>query len=109
MREFWLGLIASITLSIGVLGFIPSAAGAESFTDVKLTEEQKKEMSALQKEVMEQKKEIINKYIEYGVFTEEKGQKIISHLEKHYNKLKQNGFVPKLDKKHSKHHHERDS
>ena len=82
MSKFWLGLMATIVLFVGAIGFIPAEIGAEGFSNVKLTEEQKKEMSSLQKRAFEQKKEIINKYVEYGVFTEEKGQKIISHLEK---------------------------
>ncbi|KHF40742.1 YckD family protein [Halalkalibacter okhensis] len=99
MRKLMLGLVVAALLTIGVMPVV----GAEEPADVKLTEEQKTEMAGLHKELFDQKKEIITKYVEYGVFTEEKGQKIISHIDKHYNKLEENGFVPKWDKKH--HHH----
>ena len=104
MNKFWLGVMATVLLSVGTMGFNPVEAGAETPTDVKLTEEQQEEMSNLQKDALEKKKEIINKYVEYGVFTEEKGQKIISHIEERYSKLEQNGFVPKWEKDHKKHH-----
>jgi len=100
--------MTAVLLSIGTIGTITSEAGAESPADVKLTQEQQTEMSILQKDALNQKIAIINKYIEYGVFTEEKGQKIISHLEERYNKLEQNGFIPKWDKAH-KNHHNKDS
>ena len=104
LKKIWLGVMASILLSIGTVGFMPSETKAEGIpVDVKLTAEQQDEMSILQKEALEQKKKIINKYVEYGVFTEEKGQKIISHLEERYNRLEQNEFVPKWDKKHKNH------
>jgi len=104
MKKIWLGVMASVLLSIGSLGFMPTETGAMGVpADVKLTAEQQEEMSILQKEALEQKKEIINKYVEYGIFTEEKGQKIISHIEEHYKKLEQNEFVPKWDHKHKNH------
>jgi len=102
MKRIWLGLMAAIVLTIGAIGIMPSETGAEG-SEIKLTEEQKNEMADLQKAVINQKKEIINKYVEYGVFTEEKGQKIISHLDKRYNELEKNGFIPQ--KRHGKHHH----
>ncbi|MFC7060316.1 DUF2680 domain-containing protein [Halobacillus seohaensis] len=104
MNKVWLGLIVAFLLSIGTMGFLPSETEAEGFSDVKLTEEQQKEMAILQKEAFNQKKEIINKYVEYGVFNEEKGLKMISKFEDHYNKLEQNDFVPKWDQHHKKHH-----
>ncbi len=99
LRKIIFGLFVAVVLSSGVMPVV----GAEGLSDVKLTEEQKTEMASLHKELFDQKKMIISKYVEYGVFTEEKGQKIISHMDKHYDKLKENGFVPKWDKKHHNH------
>ncbi|MGI6226864.1 MAG: YckD family protein, partial [Peptococcales bacterium] len=62
-----------------------------------LTDAQKKELATLQKEILEKKKEVISKYVEYGVMSKEKGDKIISRLEKRYERLEQNGFVPQWD------------
>ncbi|MGF7186733.1 uncharacterized protein YlaN (UPF0358 family) [Desulfitispora alkaliphila] len=38
---------------------------------------------------------MVNKYVEYGVISKEKGNKIISHMEKRYEKLEENDFIPK--------------
>lgn len=76
---------------------------AESMNkDVELTDEQKQEMQQLQQESLEYEKSIIDKYVEYGVFSQEKAEKIKNHLEERYAKLEENGFVPKWDKKHHK-------
>ncbi|UCZ53444.1 YckD family protein [Bacillus shivajii] len=106
MHKFLLGMMAAFILSLGSLGFMPSETNAENMdevNDVKLTEEQIAEISALHRESLEKNKEIINKYVEYGVFSAEKGQKIITHFEKHYDKLEKNGFIPKWDKNRGKH------
>ncbi|WZL73308.1 YckD family protein [Clostridiaceae bacterium 35-E11] len=70
---------------------------------IQLTEAQKKEIGALQKDILEKKKELISKYVKFGVMPKEKGEKIISRLEKRYEKLQQNGFIPQRDKVKKKH------
>ncbi|MCY8491255.1 DUF2680 domain-containing protein [Bacillus atrophaeus] len=61
-----------------------------------LTEQQKKEIEELETEILEKRKNVISKYVEYGVLAKEKGEHIKTHIEKHYEMKKQNGFVPKL-------------
>ena len=68
--------------------------------EVKLTEQQKTELANLHKDILEKKKEMITKYVEFGVIPEEKGQMMISHFEKHYEMLEQNGFVWKMHPHH---------
>ena len=68
--------------------------------EVRLTEQQKTELANLHKDILEKKKEMINKYVEFGVIPEEKGQMMISHFEKHYEMLEQNGFVWKMHPHH---------
>ncbi|MDG5786125.1 YckD family protein [Evansella sp. AB-P1] len=97
MKKVFVSMLAALFLSIGTLG-VTTDVSAEEVSDIQLTEEQKNEMSELQSDVLEKKKEIINKYVEYGVFTSEKGEKIKQHLDKHYSKLEKNGFIPKWDK-----------
>ncbi|MFZ7102875.1 MAG: YckD family protein [Peptococcaceae bacterium] len=70
----------------------------EKVKNVQLTETQKKELAGLHQEILAKKKELITKYVKYGVMSEEKGKKIISRLEKRYEKLEQNGFIPHWDK-----------
>lgn len=104
-KDTWLCLAVAVLLAFGTIGIMPTDTKAEGQTYVTLTETQQKEIAALQKEVLEQRKAIINKYVEYGVFTAEKGNKIIAHLEERYSKLEQNGFVPTWDKDHRKPEH----
>ncbi|MBB6214436.1 uncharacterized protein YlaN (UPF0358 family) [Anaerosolibacter carboniphilus] len=112
MSNFRTVLVASLlvfvfAVSFGVLSIQPVEGltlDAEKAT-VQLTEAQKKELATLQKEILMKRKEVISKYVEYGVMTEEKGKKIISRLEKHYEKLEKNGFVPKWDKSKKKRCH----
>ncbi|MGP4041238.1 YckD family protein [Gracilibacillus sp. D59] len=95
LRKLFMACI--LTVSIG--GLFLSSVQAEP-KDVKLSDEQIEEMKGLQKEAIEKEKQIIEKYVEYGVFTKEKAQKIIQHLEKKYEKLEENNFIPKWDHKH---------
>lgn len=59
---------------------------------VKLTDSQKSELTAIHKEVFEKKKELVNKYIEFGLISKEKGEKIISKMEKHLENLDEKGL-----------------
>ncbi|WP_429163468.1 DUF2680 domain-containing protein [Desulfitispora alkaliphila] len=51
--------------------------------------------TTLHKDILSKKREMVNKYVEYGVISKEKGNKIISHMEKRYEKLEENDFIPK--------------
>ncbi|WP_110114021.1 YckD family protein [Bacillus sp. CGMCC 1.16541] len=98
-------LVSSIGLSAVVLVSSFTSAYAEKPAEekvVQLTEEQKQELSILHKELLEKRKEVIGKYVEYGVMPKEKGDKMMSHLEKRYDKLEENEFIPKWE--HYKNH-----
>ena len=62
---------------------------------VQLSEAQKNELAKLHKDILEKKKEMVQKYVEFGVIPEDKGQLMISYFEKHYEMLEQNGFILK--------------
>jgi hypothetical protein len=104
-----LGIIA--TLMLLSLGLVFTSAAAqtnpetEETNEVKLTEEQKNELAKLYGEAFEKKKEIISKYVEFGVFSQEKGDELMEHIESHYKKLEENNYIPKYG--HHKHHHEK--
>lgn len=91
----------------GLVGIGAVSVTAEQHQDVELTNEQQNEMAKLQQQALEQQVKIVEKYVEYGVYSEEKGGKIISHLEEHYEKLKENDFVPQWDRKHGKKPHDK--
>ncbi len=95
-------MIFVLTFTV-VLGALPVHAEQGLTVDsgnvsVQLTETQKQELAALHQDILAKQKEVVAKYVEYGVITQEKGDKIISRLEKRYEKLEQNQFIPKWAK-----------
>lgn len=81
-----------------------SAAHGETRVYDNLTEEQKQELASMQKDIMEKKKQLINKYVEYGIIDQERGKEIKSHIERRYENNKKNGFMPKWDHHKEKFH-----
>jgi len=73
---------------------------------IELTDVQKNELASLHKGIMDKKKELISKYVEYGVITEDKGKMMINRFEERYKKLEQNGFMPNCNKKKDNSKHE---
>ncbi|WP_246942523.1 DUF2680 domain-containing protein [Bacillus pinisoli] len=104
-------LLLISTIFLVTCGFNLGSVNAETESEVnnkpkiELSEDQKKEMQALHEDMLEQKKEIIKKYIEFGVLTEEKGTKIIEKMESRFKELEANGYVPNWDKHHHRHNH----
>ncbi|SER76014.1 Protein of unknown function [Gracilibacillus ureilyticus] len=93
--------------AITVISFVfASAFSAETNENVMLTDEQKQEISKMHNEAMNQKVAIINKYVEYGVYSEAKADKMIEHVKAKYDKLEKNGYIPNWERKphHSKQH-----
>ncbi|MBM7702064.1 YckD family protein [Metabacillus iocasae] len=105
MRKF----ISTVALTAIVLSSSLTAVHAETSNqpirekNIQLTDAQKQELSTLHKELLTKRKEVIQKYVEYGVMPKEKGDKIMSHLEKRYDQLEENNFIPKWEH-HKKHH-----
>lgn len=65
---------------------------------VKLTTEQQKQIEMLEQQILSKRKEVIEKYVQYGVLTKEQGTHITKRMDEHYNHLENNGFVPLLKK-----------
>jgi hypothetical protein len=106
-----LSLVVTVLVVMCVSGMNSSLAAAEdrtsqSATIVELTEVQKNELANLHKGVLEKKKELISRYIEYGVITDEKGKRIITRFEERYKRLEQNGFIPIYDKQNVQRKHD---
>jgi hypothetical protein len=103
-----LSIVTVFLLSLGVV-LAPASASVNTSPEkqtkeVSLSQEQKTELSKLHKELFEKKKEIVNKYIEYGVFSEEKGKKILGKMESRLKELEENEYLPKWER--HKHHHQ---
>ncbi|CAH0347141.1 YckD family protein [Bacillus sp. CECT 9360] len=60
--------------------------------NIQLTEKQKTELKVLHKDVLEKKKVLIRKYVEFGMLTKEMGDRMIQRYEKHYKMIEQNEF-----------------
>lgn len=93
--------MAACLLTMSIFGATSSFAEVEKPGDannteeVKLTDAQKAELAKLHKSILEQKKQLIQKYVEFGVIPKEKGDKMIQRFDEHYKMLEQNGFVLK--------------
>ncbi|MCC3355439.1 YckD family protein [Bacillus sp. REN16] len=92
-----------LLLSFFLIGGIHASAEMEKDTDqpkVELTDKQKQELDKLYLDLLETKKAIINKYVEYGVLPKEKADKKLNWLDDHYQKIKEHGYIPM-------HHHKK--
>ncbi|MGE8077673.1 DUF2680 domain-containing protein [Peribacillus loiseleuriae] len=69
---------------------------------IEFTKKQQDELAILHKEMLAKKKEIVQKYVEFGAISKEKAAMIVNHMEKHYQKLEEHGFQP-----HHSHHHKK--
>jgi uncharacterized membrane protein YqiK len=97
------GLLAALGFG-GLQAYADHHTAEEQAAKVTLSEQQKSELAALHKDILAKKKEVIGKYVQFGVMSEEKGKHAIDRMEKRYEMLEKNGFVPKWDK-----HEKRDS
>lgn len=59
-----------------------------------LTDAQKTELEAMHKDVLQREKDIIHKYVEYGVMTKDTADMILEHMDKRFEKVKANGYIP---------------
>ncbi|WP_186578550.1 DUF2680 domain-containing protein [Aquibacillus kalidii] len=109
MKKLLRGLVAfAIALSVAGAG-ITSLSAEEGkhmdkpeFKEVKLTEEQVEELRTLHENLINQRKGIINKYVEFGVLSEADATKMKEHLDMFLEKMEKDGFIPKWDKHHHK-------
>jgi len=67
--------------------------------EIKLTDDQVAELEKLVTELFEKRKELISKYVEFGVLDQEKADAIFEHMDRHLEKLKESQYIPKFEKK----------
>ncbi|SDK19504.1 YckD family protein [Sediminibacillus albus] len=96
MKRFlksWLAL--GLALTVSLLGAVEIQAEEDTGTQkkVELTEGQQKELAILYQDLLDKRKGIINKYLEFGVISAEKAEKMTEHLDGYYKKLEANGFI----------------
>ena len=101
MRRFSIILVTALfTISFLGLNLSHSEVSAmEKFMidthkkEVELTDKQKNELTKTHKEIYEKRKELISKYVEFGVIDEDKGKIIMSKLDRRYEHAEKNGFI----------------
>lgn len=107
MRKIYVALLVTMMLTISALCMSPvhaETSDADTInTSVKLSDQQKVELADLNKDILEKKKQVITKYVEFGVISEKKGKIMMTRMDKYYAKLKQDGFIPNWDNKYEKH------
>ncbi|WP_077623605.1 YckD family protein [Sediminibacillus massiliensis] len=96
MKNKWIiSVVFALFLTLIGISGTQIQAEEESGRDnekVELTEAQKKEMAILYQDLMDKRKGIINKYLEYGVIDEEDAKKMTEHMDAHYKKMEESGF-----------------
>lgn len=101
-------LVSIIIMAVLFLGFINSPIQAQSTPgqskqQIELTEKQVIEVKKLYQKLFETKKELINKYIEYGVLSKEEGDLILTKMEEHFKKMNVKGYIPNWGRHHHNH------
>ncbi|MCK6205847.1 MULTISPECIES: YckD family protein [Bacillus] len=101
-----LSIVLLCALFLGQAAGMVQAEGTDSGQRKQLTEEQVKEIEALQADVLEARKKVIMKYADFGAITADQAQEMVKHLEKRHEKMKEEGFMPHwLNRKHCPHCH----
>ncbi|OIU71453.1 YckD family protein [Rossellomorea aquimaris] len=100
MKKTLLTLFTVCLLSFGFNGYAAAEGQQAAPQKVNLTEAQKQELDKLHQQLFNSKKELITKYVEYGVFTKEQGDLMLKKMEERYMKLKENGYMMRW------HHHQ---
>ncbi len=99
MKKWMFIVLAGIMMTtVSFTGISASVLAAEEKVpapaEKSLTDAQKAELESMHKDVIEREKDIIHKYVEYGVMTKETGDMILEHMDKRFEKVKENGYVP---------------
>ena len=76
---------------------------ASAEDNVQFTESQKTELATIQKRILADKKELIEKYVEYGALSKEEADKMYAHFERHYKMMEQHDFQLPSHRPHTKH------
>ncbi|BCB03876.1 DUF2680 domain-containing protein [Bacillus sp. KH172YL63] len=101
MKKIIYSIMAVCVLSLGVCGSV-EAVGQNTEQKVNLTAEQKAELGKLHDQMFATKKELVKKYVEYGVFSKEQGDKVLAMMEEKHKKLKENGYMMRWHPHHGK-------
>ncbi|MDQ0217801.1 DUF2680 domain-containing protein [Peribacillus cavernae] len=106
MKKHILFIFSAVALIFGASISPALAVGSQPPSQekkVQLSENQKAELKEIHKDILAKKKELIQKYVEFGMISKEMGDRMIQRYEHHYKMVEQNGF--KMH--HHRFHHKR--
>ncbi len=107
MKKLTLTLLAVLLTLATITMPIVADEDLDVNTDVELTKEQQAELEELYGQMFDTHNQIIDKYVEFGVYSEKKAEKLKERMTEKHSKLKDFGYIPKWfddkDKKDKKH------
>ncbi|MEC1719482.1 YckD family protein [Schinkia azotoformans] len=83
-----------LTLGLAMPVWAQNDKAQQPETKVQLTEAQKKELADIHEDILENKLELIDKHVEFGIITKEKGDMIKAKIQEKAKKMKENGYMP---------------
>ena len=94
MKKWSILVLMACLVSFLSVGAVSAAENSGNPTKPSLTDQQKAELAAMHTEVMEKEKAIIAKYVEYGVLSQQAADMLTNHMNKRFEKIKENGYIP---------------
>ncbi|NSL52973.1 DUF2680 domain-containing protein [Calidifontibacillus erzurumensis] len=92
LSSLFLALFLTMALALPVWAQTDSSQKSGE-VKVELTKEQQEELSKLHDEILQKKFEMIDKHVEFGVISKEKGEKIKEKLRQKAEKMKKDGMM----------------
>ncbi|MGG4268168.1 YckD family protein [Peribacillus simplex] len=105
MKKFLVIFLTACSLILVTLDY-PSAQETKTKPEsVQFTDAQKSEIAKIHKQILADKKKLIEKYVEYGALSKEEADKMVSHFEKHYKMMEEHNFQIPPHRPHRGHMH----
>ncbi|EKN62999.1 DUF2680 domain-containing protein [Schinkia azotoformans] len=82
-----------LTLGLAMPVWAQNDKAQQPETKVQLTEAQKKELADIHEDILENKLELIDKHVEFGIITKEKGDMIKAKIQEKAKKMRENGYM----------------
>lgn len=105
MKKWLLICTCSILFVLSPLSIAQAEQVQKAPKQVTLTENQKNEINKLYQKILADRKELLNKYVEYGAITEAEAKRMAEHFEKQYEMIQKHDFQLPPHHFHHKHHH----
>ncbi|MEB2628242.1 DUF2680 domain-containing protein [Peribacillus frigoritolerans] len=105
MKKFFVICLTACSLFLVNLNYPAAQENKAKTESVQFTDAQKSEIAKIQKQILADKKILIEKYVEYGALSKEEADKMVSHFEKHYKMMEEQNFQIPPHRPHTQHMH----